>query len=171
MSQVTGEEFRDLIGRFATGITVVTTVAEGVPYGTTASAVTSVSLAPPMLLICINRQSVTGQAISRSGHFAVNVLAEEQGYLADLFARKGSSFTGLSITPGCRNAPLLPEALATFECEVTERLQAGTHSVMIGTVDRAAGRQGMPLAYFRGQQGRLSLPVSAAGQRACGDAA
>jgi flavin reductase (DIM6/NTAB) family NADH-FMN oxidoreductase RutF len=171
MSQVTCEEFRDLIGRFATGITVVTTVAEGVPYGTTASAVTSVSLAPPMLLICMNRQSTTGQAISRTGHFAVNVLAEEQGYLADLFARKGSSFTGLSIIPGCRNAPLLPDALATFECEVIEKVQAGTHTVMIGTVDRASGRLGMPLAYFCGQQGRLSLPVSAADQRACGDAA
>jgi 4-nitrophenol 2-monooxygenase / 4-nitrocatechol 4-monooxygenase, reductase component len=160
MSAVSSEQFRDLIGRFASGITVVTTVVDGVPYGTTASAMTSVSLTPPMLLICMNRQSVTGQAISRSGHFAVNVLAEDQGFLADLFARKGSSFAGLSVTPGRRGAPLLADALAAFECTVTDTVQAGTHSVMIGAVERADGRAGLPLAYFRGRQGRLSVPVS-----------
>jgi flavin reductase (DIM6/NTAB) family NADH-FMN oxidoreductase RutF len=160
MSAISSEQFRDLIGRFASGITVVTTVADGVPYGTTASAMTSVSLSPPMLLICMNRQSLTGQAICQSGHFAVNVLAEDQGFLADLFARKGSSFAGLSVAPGAHGAPLFAEALATFECSVTDTVEAGTHSVMIGAVDRAAGRPGMPLAYFRGRQGRLSVPVA-----------
>lgn len=160
MSAVSSEEFRDLIGRFASGITVVTTVADGVPYGTTASAMTSVSLSPPMLLICMNRESLTCQAINRSGHFAINVLAENQGYLADWFARKGSSFTGLSVTPGCRGDPLLTDALATFESQVIEHVQAGTHIVMIGAVDRASGRQGMPLAYFRGRLSRLSAPTT-----------
>ena len=158
MSAISGEQFRDLIGRFASGITVVTTVADEVPYGTTASAMTSVSLSPPILLICMNRHSQTGQAISRSGHFAVNVLAEDQGHLANRFARKGSSFADLSTTPGSRGAPLLADALATFECEVIDEVQAGTHIVMISAVDRASGRQGMPLAYFRGRQGRLSCP-------------
>jgi 4-nitrophenol 2-monooxygenase / 4-nitrocatechol 4-monooxygenase, reductase component len=160
MSAVSSEQFRDLIGRFASGITVVTTIADGVPYGTTASAIASVSLSPPMLLICMNRQSLTGQAICKSGHFAVNVLAEDQGFLADLFARKGSSFADVSSTPGVSGAPLLSDALATFECTVTDTVQAGTHSVMIGSVDHAAGRQGMPLAYFRGRQGRLSVPAT-----------
>jgi flavin reductase (DIM6/NTAB) family NADH-FMN oxidoreductase RutF len=145
MDPLSSEQFRDLIGRFASGITVVTTVMDGAPYGTTASAMTSVSLAPPMLLVCMNRQSLTGRAICQSG------------FLADLFARKGSSFTDLRITPGVRGAPLLVDALATFECRVTDTVQAGTHSVLIGAVDRAAGRPGMPLAYFRGRQGRLSV--------------
>jgi flavin reductase (DIM6/NTAB) family NADH-FMN oxidoreductase RutF len=157
MDPLSSEQFRDLIGRFASGITVVTTVVDGAPYGTTASAMTSVSLTPPMLLICMNRQSLTGRAISQSGHFAVNVLAEDQGSLADLFARKGSSFAGLRVRPGARGAPLLADALATFECRVTDTVQAGTHSVLIGAVDCAAGRPGLPLAYFRGRQGRLSV--------------
>ena len=135
----------------------MTTVVDGAPYGTTASAMTSVSLTPPLLLICMNRQSLTGRAISQSGHFAVNVLAEDQGFLADLFARKGSSFAGLRVMPGARGAPLLVDALATFECRVTDTVEAGTHSVLIGAVDRAAGRPGLPLAYFRGRQGRLSV--------------
>lgn len=160
MNAISSEQFRDFIGRFASGITVVTTVADGVPYGTTANAMTSVSLTPPMLLICMNRQSLTGRAICRSGHFAVNVLAEDQGSLADLFARKGSSFAGLSVASGARGAPLLADALATFECTITNTVRAGTHSVVIGAVDRAAGRQGMPLAYFRGRQGRLSVPAT-----------
>jgi flavin reductase (DIM6/NTAB) family NADH-FMN oxidoreductase RutF len=160
MSSVTSAEFRDLIGRFASGVTVATTVADGQPYGTTASAVTSVSLAPPMLLICMNKQSLTGQAIIRSGHFAVNVLGEDQGYLADHFARKGSSFAGLRTAAGLRGAPLLTDALASFECRVTDTLPAGTHTVLIGLVERASGRQGMPLAYFRGRQGRLSVPAA-----------
>lgn len=158
MNAVSSEQFRDLIGRFASGVTVVTTIADSVPYGTTANAMTSVSLTPPILLICMNRESMTGQAICRSGHFAVNVLAEDQGCLAERFARKGSSFAGLSFTAGAQGAPLLGDALATFECTVTDTVQAGTHSIMIGTVDRAAGRQGMPLAYFRGRHGRLSIP-------------
>ena len=73
---VSGEEFRALIGMFATGVTVVTTVHQGTSYGTTASALSSVSLEPPTLLICMNRGSTTGQTIIASGHFAVNVLGE-----------------------------------------------------------------------------------------------
>src|ERR1700678_2229408 len=165
MNAVSSEQFRDLIGRFASGVTVITTAADSVPYGTTASAMTSVSLTPPILLICMNRQSLTGQAICQSGHFAVNVLAEDQGCLAERFARKGSSFAGLSFTAGAQGAPLLGDALATFECTVTNTVQAGKHSVMIGTVDRAAGRQGMPLAYFRGRQGRLSIHALAGHSR------
>ena len=160
MTSVTSDEFRDLIGRFASGITVVTTVLDNVPHGTTASAVTSVSLTPPMLLICVNRQSLTGRAIAQSHHFAVNVLAEDQGDLADHFARKGSSFTGLQTNPGGRGAPLLCHALATFECQVTDEVEAGTHAVLIGLVERASGRQGLPLAYFRGRQSRLYVPVT-----------
>lgn len=165
MTTVSGEEFRDLMGRFASGVTVVTTVVDGTPYGTTASAVTSVSLIPPTLLICMNRQSLTGQAIARSRHFAVNVLAEDQGELADHFATKGSGFAGLQITPGGRGAPLLGHALATFECHVTDEVVAGTHVVLIGSVERASGRQGLPLAYFRGRQSRLSGPAKRSGQR------
>ncbi|MGW0631957.1 flavin reductase family protein [Streptomyces sp. NPDC002758] len=157
MATVTSEEFRDLIGRFASGVTVVTTLSDGIPYGTTASSMTSVSLEPPMLLVSMNRSSRTGRAVVASRHFAVNVLAEDQSEFASRFARQGSSFTDLDIARGSRGAPLLPDALATFECRVADELIAGTHVVIIGEVERAGGRAGMPLAYFRGSFGRLSV--------------
>src|ERR1700689_495791 len=110
MSCVSGEGFRDLIGRFATGVTIVTTFHDDTRYGTTASALTSVSLAPPTLLVCINRDSLTGQAIAQSRHFAVNVLAEDQDGLADHFAKRGSGFTGVPVTAGQGGSPPLPGA-------------------------------------------------------------
>jgi 4-nitrophenol 2-monooxygenase / 4-nitrocatechol 4-monooxygenase, reductase component len=157
MSLVSSEEFRDLIGRFATGITIVTTFHDDTPYGTTASALTSVSLAPPTLLICMNKDSQTGQAIAQSRHFAVNVLAEDQGDLADRFAKRGSTFAGVPVTNGRRGSPLLTNALAVFECEVSDEIQAGTHYVFIARVDRATGTAGQPLAYFRGCKGGLKF--------------
>ncbi|MET8983448.1 flavin reductase family protein [Streptomyces sp. NPDC004539] len=157
MSTVTSEEYRDLIGRFASGVTVVTTVSDGVPYGTTASSVTSVSLDPPMLLVCMNRASATGRAISATGHFAVNILAEDQSALSRHFARQGSTFDTYRFRPGGRGAPVLAGVLASFECRVTDEVAAGTHVVVVGEVEEAVGRAGLPLAYFRGRLGRLSV--------------
>ena len=154
---VSGEEFRAPIGMFATGVTVVTTVHQGLSYGTTASALSSVSLEPPTLLICMNRGSTTGHAISASGHFAVNVLGEDQEVVARHFARTGSGFGGYDTLRGQGGSPLLADALASFECRVTDAVEAGTHTVMIGVVEAAKGRHGMPLAYFRGRYGRLCL--------------
>lgn len=158
-SVVTSEEFRDVIGRFATGVTVVTTSdGDGQRYGTTASAVSSLSLEPPMLLICLNRESSTGRAISQTGRFVVNILAEDQDHLALRFARKNpDKFQGVSISKGHHGEPLLDGALAHLECRVTEEVLGGTHTVFLGEVDRASGRTGTPLAYFRGQFGRLHL--------------
>ncbi|MEU9406774.1 flavin reductase family protein [Streptomyces sp. NPDC048281] len=157
MPTVTSDEYRDLIGRFASGVTVVTTLCEGIPYGTTASSLTSVSLTPPLLLVCMNRSSATGRAIASSGHFAVNVLAEDQAELSHHFARQGSTFDDHPFRPGDRGAPVLPDALASFECRVTDEVVAGTHVVIVGEVERAGGRAGLPLAYFRGRFGRLSV--------------
>src|SRR5437588_9265131 len=83
------DEFRDVIGRFASGVTVITTWHGGTPFGTTASAVSSLSLEPPMLLICMNKESSTGAAVARTRHFAVNILGEDQPDLAVHFASKG----------------------------------------------------------------------------------
>ncbi|QFG20218.1 flavin reductase family protein [Actinomadura sp. WMMB 499] len=154
---VSGEDFRSLIGRFTTGVTIVTTVDGGVARGTTASALSSVSLEPPTLLICMNKESTTGRAITRSGHFAVNVLGEDQGAVARHFARSGSGFGEYATVPGRWGSPLLVDALAGFECRVTDAVEAGTHIVMIGAVESAVGREGLPLAYFCGRFGRLSL--------------
>lgn len=157
-SRVTPEEYRDVIGRFATGVTVITAIEHGRWYGATASAVSSLSLEPPMLLVCLNCESTTGAAVTRAGSFAVNILAESQDQLAQRFAsRHPDKFEGVSIAQGERGHPLLEDALAHLECRVTEQVMGGTHTVFLAEVDRAFGRAGAPLAYFRGQFGRLSL--------------
>jgi flavin reductase (DIM6/NTAB) family NADH-FMN oxidoreductase RutF/DNA-binding GntR family transcriptional regulator len=151
-------EFREVIGHFASGVTVITAMHAGTPYGTTASAVSSLSLEPPMLLVCMNKQSSTGRAIVECGRFAVNILSEGQADAAVRFATKRpDKFRGLPVTRGVGGTPLLEDALATLECRVTEEVTGGTHSVFLAEVDGATARTGAPLAYFRGQFGRLEL--------------
>lgn len=151
-------EFREVIGHFASGVTVITARHEGIAFGTTASAVSSLSLEPPMLLICMNQSSSTGRAIAASGSYAVNVLGEDQSDLAVRFATKSKDkFDGVAVTSAGRGAPLLAEALATLECRVVEAVTGGTHWVFLAEVERASARGGSPLAYFRGEFGRLDL--------------
>ena len=155
---LTSEEFREVISNFASGVTVVTVLHEGRQYGTTASAVTSLSLDPPMLLICMNKQSETGRAVSAAGHFAVNILGSGQAGLAKRFAQKGDDkFTGVRVTPGKWGEPLFEDALATLECTISEETSGGTHYVFLAEVEGGAASGGTPLAYFRGQFGRLEL--------------
>lgn len=158
LRRLTSAEFREVIGHFASGVTVITTLCDERPFGTTASAVNSLSLEPPMLLICMNRQSSTGQAISATRRFAVNILGEDQPDVAVRFAGKGGDkFAGIRTLPGVRGEPLLHDALATLECRVTQEVTGGTHWVFLAEVERASARGGVPLAYFRGQFGRLEL--------------
>lgn len=156
---LTSEEFRDVIGRFATGVTVITTTDVGSErLGTTASAVSSLSLDPPMVLICMNETSSTGQAIGRSKAFAVNILGEDQGQLAKHFASKDpDKFASVPLIHGPGGQPLLDQALASLECRVVEEVVGGTHRVFLAEVDHAVARDVAPLAYFRGQFGRLEL--------------
>src|SRR3954447_16489120 len=155
---LTPEEFREVISHFASGVTVVTTLHEERPFGTTASAVTSLSLEPPMLLVCMNKQSETGRAVAASGRFGVNILAAGHADLAERFARKGGDkFEGVATTAGQWGEPLFDEAVATLECRVSEQTAVATHYVFFAEVVSAAARGGDPLAYFRGQFGRLDL--------------
>src|SRR4051795_9156164 len=133
--------------------------ARGRPsYGTTASAVTSLALAPPMLLICMNKQSETGRAVARSRRFGVNILGADQVDLAERFAQKGGDkFAGVPVTPGKWGEPLFDDALATLECRVAEETTGGTHYVFLAEVESGTARGGAPLAYFRGEFGRLEL--------------
>jgi flavin reductase (DIM6/NTAB) family NADH-FMN oxidoreductase RutF len=157
---LTSDEFRDVISNFASGVTVVTVAHEGRDYGTTASAVTSLSLEPPMLLICMNKQSETGRAVATAGRFAVNILGAGQAEVAERFARKGSDkFAGVATTPGKWGEPLFVDALATLECRVAEETTGGTHYVFMAEVESGSASTGTPLAYFRGQFGRLELTL------------
>jgi flavin reductase (DIM6/NTAB) family NADH-FMN oxidoreductase RutF/DNA-binding FadR family transcriptional regulator len=152
------EVFCDVVGRLASGVTILTSHADGKDHGMTASAVVSLSLDPPMMLACVHRKAPTRQAISDSGAFAVNVLDEHQAHLAERFgAPHVDKFGGLTVARGWRGVPVLSDALAHLECSVVEDVEGGTHSVFLARVRVAAAREGSPLAYFRGMFGRLDL--------------
>src|SRR6478735_2406666 len=132
---LSSDEFRDVISHFASGVTVITAVSDGRAYGTTASAVTSLSLEPPMLLICMNKQSETGRAVAAARRFGVNILAADQLDLAERFARKGGDkFAGVPVSDGQWGEPLFDAALATLECNVSEETSGGTHFVFLAEV-------------------------------------
>jgi len=154
-----GAVFRRVISNFMSGVVVITTTHDGVPHGMTVSAVSSLSLDPPMLLVCLNSASTTQEAVRRSGRFAVNILAEHQGQIAERFARPGADdkFAGLQIRPGDTGVPVLAGVLATVECRVTEEVSGGTHRVFLAEAVHAEATEGAPLAYFRGRFGKFEL--------------
>ena len=155
-STIDGEVFRDVIGRFASGVTVVTARCDGANYGMTASAVSSLSLDPPLLLICVNRSNSTHMAISKSGSFAVNILDEAQAEVATTFARHApDKFDAICHDEGTLDLPVLPDSLAVVECTLDDKLIGGTHEVFVGRVRYARARDGAPLTYFRGRLGEL----------------
>ncbi|MDR2256483.1 MAG: flavin reductase [Arthrobacter sp.] len=148
--------FRNVVGHFASGVTVITTVVDGEPFGTTASAVSSLSMEPPMMLACLNRSSSTHDQVVAAGRFAINILAEDQAGLAMHFGRKGSDkFAGIGYTMSEHGLPLLDGALATVECRIGETATGGTHTVFLGVVEEAGAADKQPLAYYRGTMGRL----------------
>lgn len=152
------ETFRHVIGHFASGVTVLTARHGDEDFGATASAVSSLSLEPPMLLVCLNTRGNTQRAIHGSRAFGVNILDEDQGELAERFASsKGPTFEGLNVERGEGGVPLLADSLAYCECRVAEDVVAGTHRVFLADVSRAVSREGSPLTYFRGTFGRFEV--------------
>jgi 4-nitrophenol 2-monooxygenase / 4-nitrocatechol 4-monooxygenase, reductase component len=155
---IDSEVFRHVIGHLPSGVAVVTTRDGGRRFGMTASAVTSLSLQPPMLLVCINRQAPTCAAVSGAGVFGVNILGENDGALARWFAApREDKFDGIATEETRSGLPMLRTALARLECRVTERVQGGTHTVFLAEVEGAEAGGGAPLAYFRGRFGRVDL--------------
>jgi len=153
---LTSEEFRNVMGHFASGVTVITAEDQGTPVGTTASAFSSLSLDPPMLLVCLNKSSYTAQVIHQTRKFGVNILGEDHPDLALRFARKGADkFAGLDWHAGPNGIPLLDDALAKVECHLSEETEGGTHYVFLAIADFATLTAGAPLAYYRGRFGRL----------------
>ncbi len=149
---------RDAMGCFATGVTIVTALdSAGTPVGLTANSFTSVSLDPPLLLVCIANSSGTAPALREASHFGVNVLQIGQQPASNRFATRGEDrFTNLPWTPGHTGVPLLGSSLVSFECQRESLHEAGDHFILVGRVVRAQFEPHRdPLLYFRGKYRRL----------------
>jgi len=149
--------FRHVMGHFASGVAVVTARDRDRDFGSTASALTSLSLSPPMLLVCLDRDSETRKAITATRRFVVNVLSDKQEQVARRFAEKSKTkFEGQQLSRSEAGLAQLADALAYLECEVAETAVGGTHTVFLAEVRSAAAYAGAPLTYFRGRFGRLA---------------
>lgn len=142
--------FRQAMGHFASGVTVVTTAHEGTLAGLTVSSFTSLSLDPPLVLICIDRRAASNGVIAAAGQFAVNVLSEGQEYLSRRFASQdGDKFAPFSYTLSPSGLPLLVGALVQIECRLHSALPGGDHTIYVGEVLAAHVQEGRPLLYYR----------------------
>ena len=155
---VTENEFRQALSCFASGITVVTTKdAVGDPHGLTVSAFCSVSLAPPLVLICIERATASHHAFTESQAFVVNILDASHTYLSEQFAApSGDKFENVNIRPGIFGIPLLTDAIANIECRLLTAHNGGDHSIFVGEVETTTIKEGGPLIYFQGEYRALS---------------
>lgn len=148
---------RRIMGRFATGVTVVTTCYQGELAGLTANAVASLSLEPPLVLVAIDRASQTHPKLVASGCYAVNILSADQQELSQRFAQRGpKDFSDLELTTAVTGAPILAGVLGWVDCRVTQILPGGDHDIFVGQIEAGDCRDGRPLLYFAGKYGRLA---------------
>jgi flavin reductase (DIM6/NTAB) family NADH-FMN oxidoreductase RutF len=146
-------DFRKAMGSFAAGVTVVTTCHEGRLVGTTVSAFSSVSLDPPLVMVCLKRDSRTLAALSQARTFCVNILSVEQGDLAHRFAKSGADdrFALTAVEAGVCGAPVLAGCAAAVECELHAAHDGGDHEILVGRVLRVVVDEAKaPLVYVRG---------------------
>ena len=149
---------RRAMGCYATGVTVVTARApDGEPVGLTANSFTSVSLDPPLLLVCPALSAATTQVLLGAEHFAVNVLSDQQAGLSHLFATKGTDrFAETQFETWHHDVPIIRDALANFECKRFSVADGGDHAILVGQVEHVRfAEEGDPLLYFRGEYRKL----------------
>ncbi len=146
------DRFRQLLGRFATGVTVVTArTTEGHPIGMTASSVASLSLNPPLVLVCVDRANDMHGALEAARHFAINILAVNQETLSRRFASETEDrFDGVGFSDSKHSVPLLEGVVGSIECEKQQCLAGGDHSIFVGLVTGGGVHERRPLLYYRG---------------------
>jgi flavin reductase (DIM6/NTAB) family NADH-FMN oxidoreductase RutF len=143
-------QFKAALSHFASGVTVVTTEHDGRPYGMTVASFASLSLHPPLVLVCVEKSVKTHEAIAGAGKFGVSILTQEQADISSKFAtRRDDKFEGVALTRGPLGVPLIANSLTTLECEVRDVLPGGDHTIFVGEVVDAQTRDGVPLLYFR----------------------
>lgn len=146
-------DIRAALGRYATGVTVVTAIGQRGPVGMTANSFTSVSLDPPLVLWCPARSSARFGAFAEAGHYAIHVLAADQLALCRRFARAGEDFDGLDAGTTPEGLPLLAGCLARFDCVAHAAHDGGDHAILVGRVLRTSMRVGEPLLFWGGRYG------------------
>jgi flavin reductase (DIM6/NTAB) family NADH-FMN oxidoreductase RutF len=149
--------FRQVMGRFATGVTVVTGMAGGEPVGLAVNSFTSVSLEPALVAFCVAKRSRTWPRLREVATFCVNILTEDQEALSRAFAgRPPDRFLGVGWRPGRSGTPILADVLAWIECTVDAEHDAGDHLIVVGRVqDLDVSHEGRPLVFYRGGYGRF----------------
>ena len=158
--------FRQVVGSFASGVTIITTGREGNFHGMTASSFASLSLNPTLVLVCVDRGATTMSMMDDSGYFNVNILASHQESLSRAFASRGSpeshGLNGVDHRIGTTGLPLLNGALAFCECRTVQKYDGGDHCIYVGEVENAGvSDQDEPLLYYRGKyRGLLALAES-----------
>ena len=154
---VSEDEFRRALSCFASGVNVVTTIdAAGELHGLTVSAFCSVSLSPPLVLICIEKLTASHFAFRESGAFVVNILNDSQADLSEHFATPfADKFSVVSYRPGISGIPVLENTLASLECRIKHDFDGGDHSIFVGEVESATVADGSPLIYFQSDYRKL----------------
>ena len=152
-------KFRQVLGHFPTGVTVVTAAPADGPVGLAVGSFASVSLDPPLVAFFPDRGSSSWPKIEAAGAFCVNILAEDQEDVCRRFASKGDDkFAGLGWKPAASGAPVLDGVLAWIDCDIDEVLDAGDHFCVLGRVrDLEVAHDGAPLLFFRGGYGRFAV--------------
>jgi 3-hydroxy-9,10-secoandrosta-1,3,5(10)-triene-9,17-dione monooxygenase reductase component len=148
--------FREVLGHFATGITIVTATEEGQPVGFSCQSFAALSLDPPMVILAPAKSSTSWPRIARAGAFAVNILGEHQEAVCRAFAVSGGDkFDGVEWTPGMTGAPLIAGSLATVECTLGTIHEGGDHELVTGHVVNMEIGEGSPLIFYRSGFGRF----------------
>jgi 3-hydroxy-9,10-secoandrosta-1,3,5(10)-triene-9,17-dione monooxygenase reductase component len=149
--------FREVMGHFATGVTVVTAMHGRQPVGFTCQSFVSLSLDPPLVALAPSKASTSWPRIRAAGGFCVNVLSDRQEQVCQAFARSGDDkFAGIEWSPGVTGAPVLPQSLAWVECGLEAAYEAGDHELVIGKVRSVSTGQGTPLLFYRSRLARLT---------------
>jgi flavin reductase (DIM6/NTAB) family NADH-FMN oxidoreductase RutF len=155
---IDSDTFRSVLGRFASGVTIVTTRDDdGADHGMTVSAFCSVSLDPPLVLICIDHSATMYRLLHGHRRFGISILSSEQEAYSRRFAADPDTgrFDGIAYSRGESGVVLLDNALAHLECDVVEHYDAGDHSLFVARVERAEPLHGRPLLYYRGGYAQL----------------
>jgi flavin reductase (DIM6/NTAB) family NADH-FMN oxidoreductase RutF len=157
---VGADDFRRVLSHFTTGVTIVTTCdGDGRPTGLTASAFCSVSLDPPLVLVCVDHKSQSYPALRERGLFAINILHAEQEAISRRFAStRLDKFDGVPHTLSELGLPLVDGAIARLQCSTVSMHVEGDHTIFVGRVERADAPSGTPLLYFKGKYERLPEP-------------